>query len=185
MATLQEQMEQEFLELQQGGNGNTDTVKKPVPTQSVTQTEPKPSDTSLQEQMEKEFKELDTTTIATESLVEKQNNVVVSEEPLNVAPEDNPIYADYYEKRMRPPPDTYNGVEVKAYEKSVEEQTEENFSRTKTTLEDLDERKTQIKTDIEELGIIDQILKDKKLPVDFMGRSQEELSKLRRSKKCY
>ena len=179
MATLQEQMEQEFLELQQGGNGNTDTVKKPVPTQSVTQTEPKPSDTSLQEQMEKEFKELDTTTIATESLVEKQNNVVVSEEPLNVAPEDNPIYADYYEKRMRPPPDTYNGVEVKAYEKSVEEQTEENFSRTKTTLEDLDERKTQIKTDIEELGIIDQILKDKKLPVDFMGRSQEELSKLR------
>ena len=60
MATLQEQMEQEFLELQQGGDGNTDTVKKPVPTQSVTQTEPKPSDTSLQEQMEQEFKELDT-----------------------------------------------------------------------------------------------------------------------------
>ena len=153
MATLQEQMEQEFLELQEDSDGNTDTVKKPVPTQSVTQTEPKPNDTSLQEQMEQEFKELDTTTIATENLVEKQNNVVVSEEPLNVAPEDNPIYAEYYANRMQPPPDTYKGVKVKAYEKSVEEQTEENFSRTKKSIAEIKKNNEDMEAYLKEQGI--------------------------------
>ena len=169
MATLQEQMEQEFLELQEDSDGNTDTVKKPVPTQSVTQTEPKPNDTSLQEQMEQEFKELDTTTIATENLVEKQNNVVVSEEPLNVAPEDNPIYAEYYANRMQPPPDTYKGVKVKAYEKSVEEQTEENFSRTKKAYEGSG---TELFSDqdVIDAGYHTEVLKERGLPEDYFDQ---------------
>jgi len=113
-------------------------------------------------------------------VVQDENNVVdTTTEPLVVAPEDNPIYSEYYSKRMIPANDTYNGVKVQPFVKTVEKQTEENFSRTKTTIKDLDEQKTEIKTDIKELGIVDQILKEKELPVDFMSRSQEELSKLR------
>jgi len=167
MATLQEQMQQQldnFIE----GSGDTIGSKKPDPTPIVKSNQSKPS-VSLQESMQKQIDELDTADAATETFVEKQNNVVVSEEPLNVAPEDNPIYADYYEKRMRPPPDTYNGVEVKAYEKSVEEQTEENFSRTKKAYE---ESGTELFSDqdVIDAGYHTEVLKDRGLPEDYFDQ---------------
>ena len=161
MTTLQELMQQQvdnFIE----GSGNIIGSKKPDPTPIVKSNQSKPS-VSLQESMQKQIDELDTADAATETFVEKQNNIVVSEDQLREQSALGLPYAGDYDDEI----------------KTIEQQVDENFSRTKTTLKDLDERKTQIETDIEELGIIDQILKDKKLPVDFMGRSQEELSKLR------
>ena len=81
MATLEEQMQQEFLELQKSDEQD-DVTKKPVPTQNVTETKTAPNDTSLQDQMEQEFKQQDVATTATETYVEKQNNIVVSEDQL-------------------------------------------------------------------------------------------------------
>lgn len=134
----------------------------------------------IKEIIDNAVKDFDPAENASNKVVTNQNNVVdKSEEPLVVAPEDNPIYSEYYSKRQLPANDTYNGIEVKPFVQTVEKQTEENFSRTKTTLKDLGEQKTQLKTDIKELGIIDEILKEKELPVDFMDRSQKELSKLR------
>ncbi len=97
----------------------------------------------------------------------------------NVEPEDNPIYAEYYTKRDQEVPEDFNGVTVKPFVKSVEDQTEENFTRTKTTLRDIDASNKQMQSDIKELGYVEQILQDKKLPADFMTRSKEDLSKLR------
>jgi len=154
MATLQEQMQQELDSFLEGNEDNL-VSKKPEPVPVVKDTQPKPSG-SLQESMQKQLDELDTADAATETLVEKQNNITESEEPLNVAPEDNPIYAEYYAKRMRPPPDTYNGVEVKAYKKSVEEQTEENFSRTKKSIAEIKKDNEDMEAYLKEQGITSQ-----------------------------
>ena len=80
MATLQEQMQQQldnFIE----GSGDIIGSKKPDPTPIVKSNQSKPS-VSLQESMQKQIDELDTADAATETFVEKQNNIVVSEDQL-------------------------------------------------------------------------------------------------------
>ena len=140
MATLEEQMQQEFLELQKSDEQD-DVTKKPVPTQNVTETKTAPNDTSLQDQMEQEFKQQDVATIATETYVEKQNNIVVSEDQLREQAALGLPYAGEYDDE-----------EIK----TIEEQTEENFSRTKKSIAEIKKDNEDMEAYLKEKGITSQ-----------------------------
>jgi len=140
MATLEEQMQQEFLELQKSDKQDNVT-KKPVPTQNVTETKTEPNDTSLQDQMEQEFKQQDVATTATETYVEKQNNIVVSEDQLREQAALGLPYAGEYDDE-----------EIK----TIEEQTEENFSRTKKSIAEIKKDNEDMEAYLKEQGITSQ-----------------------------
>ena len=180
MATIEELLSK-AVNKYKSGEEEEDEPQQVQPQQPAMSPEQSQQQSSLIQQMLNDaVKNYDPAENASNKVVEDENKVVdTTGEPLVVAPEDNPIYAEYYNKRMLPVSDTYNGVAVKPFVQSVEEQTEENFSRTKTTLKDIDASNKQMQSDIKELGYIEQILQDKKLPVDFMNRSKEDLSKLR------
>ena len=153
MATLEEQMQQEFLELQKSDEQD-DVTKKPVPTQNVTETKTAPNDTSLQDQMEQEFKQQDVATTATETYVEKQNNIVVSEDQLREQAALGLPYAGEYDDE-----------EIK----TIEEQTEENFSRTKKAYEGSGSEIFSDQ-DVIDAGYHVEILKERGLPEDYFDQ---------------
>jgi hypothetical protein len=80
MTTLQEQMQQELDSFLEGNEDNL-VPKKPEPVPVVKDTQSKTSG-SLQESMQEQINELETADATTETYVEKQNNIVVSEDQL-------------------------------------------------------------------------------------------------------
>ena len=152
MATLQEQMQQQldnFIE------GSEDTIgsKKPDPTPIVKSNQSKPS-VSLQESMQKQIDELDTADAATETFVEKQNNIVVSEDQLREEAALGLPYAGEYDDE-----------EIK----TIEKQTEENFSRTKKAYEGSG---TELFSDqdVIDAGYHTEVLKERGLPEDYFDQ---------------
>jgi len=152
MATLQEQMQQQldnFIE----GSGDIIGSKKPDPTPIVKSNQSKPS-VSLQESMQKQIDELDTADAATETFVEKQNNIVVSEEQMIQQAKDLQVpYGGDYDDEI----------------KTIEEQVEENFSRTKKAYEGSG---TELFSDqdVIDAGYHTEVLKDRGLPEDYFDQ---------------
>jgi len=110
---------------------------------------------------------------------ETQVQAIEEEAEPELAPEDDPRYVEYYKKNLSPVPDTYNGVEVKPYnEVKVEKQMTSNFGRTKQTLEGLSENKAYVDNQVEEIGILDEVLKANNLTREDINVPKSELAKL-------
>jgi len=143
MTNLREKMEQEYRELQKSNRGETPPTKKPISQKKVEVTNTDDS-MNLREKMEQEFRQnnnKDTATIATETYVEKQNNIVVSEDQLREQAALGLPYAGEYDDE-----------EIK----TIEEQTEENFSRTKKSIAEIKKDNEDMEAYLKEQGITSQ-----------------------------
>ena len=158
MTNLREKMEQEYKELQKNNRGETPPTKKPISQKKVEVTNTDDS-MNLREKMEQEFKQnnnKDTATIATETYVEKQNNIAVSEDQLREQAALGLPYAGEYDDEI---------PEIK----TIEEQTEENFSRTKKAYEGSG-NEIFSDQDVIDAGYHLEILKERGLPEDYLDQ---------------
>jgi YD repeat-containing protein len=139
MTTLQEQMQQELDSFLEGNEDNL-VPKKPEPVPVVKDTQSKTSG-SLQESMQEQINELETADATTETYVEKQNNIVVSEDQLREQAALGLPYAGEYDDE-----------EIK----TIKQQTEENFSRTKKSIAEIKKDNEDMEAYLKEKGITSQ-----------------------------
>ena len=111
MATIEELLSKAVNKYKSGEEEEGDEPQQVQPQQPAMSPEQSQQQKTLIEQMlNSAVKNYDPAENASNKVLEDENKVVdTSGEPLVVAPEDNPIYTEYYNKRKLPINDTYTG----------------------------------------------------------------------------